>query len=313
MTSGSAVRPAWDQLPAPLRDGLTHRLGEINNVDVHTGGFTPGLAFGLLLDDGDRVFVKGISSGHPLAGRYLMEACGSSALPAEVPAPRLRWSADIAGWVVLVFDYIEARHVDLSPTSPDVPRTVATVASLAPLLTPCPVPDAPDAVPILADLVHGWRTLAAAPPPDLDAWAVRHLDQLADLETGWLTDAAGDTMLHADINPSNLLITPDEHVYIVDWAQSLARGARWLDVADLVPHLIAAGHSPDAAEGAVADALAAAGAPGDAVTSYAVAFAGYWNRVSREPAPPGVPNLRGHQARCGRACLEWVKHRARCS
>ncbi|WP_148086083.1 hypothetical protein [Actinocorallia herbida] len=54
------------------------------------------------------------------------------------------------------------------------------------------------------------------------------------------------------------------------------------------------------------EAVAATGVPRDAVTSYAVAFAGY---CARCPAPPAVPNLRPYQARAAAAALHWVRHR----
>ncbi|MBO2461483.1 aminoglycoside phosphotransferase family protein [Actinomadura violacea] len=316
MTStGTAVRPSWEQLPARLRDGLADRLGRVEGVQVQTGGFTPGLAARLQLADGDRVFVKGIDAGHPLAGRYTDEARVTRALPAAVPAPKLRWDARIAGWLVLAFDDAGGRHADLAPGSPDVAAVVETVAGLAAALTPCPVPDVPDAGIELADFVHGWRELAAGPDLPADAWVRRNLDLLADAETAWLQAADGATLLHGDINRSNLLITEAGEaggVVLVDWGQPV-RGAAWIDVADLIPHLILAGHTPAAAEDAVAGALAAAlreaGAGPEMVTGYAAGFAGYWARTSRLLDPPGVPHLRGHQARAARAAAAWVAHR----
>jgi aminoglycoside phosphotransferase (APT) family kinase protein len=308
MTSpGTAVRPRWDQLPAPLRHGLAAQLGDITHADVQTGGFTPGLAARLALADGHAVFVKGIAADHPLAGKYQAEAQVARALPDAVPAPRLRWDGEIAGWVVLVFDDIDGRHADLTPGSPDIARVVDMVASLAAALTPCPAPDVPAATVELADLVHGWRELAASPPTDLDAWAHRNLRLLAEAETAWLADADGKTLLHGDINRSNLLVT-DQAVVLVDWGQPVY-GAAWIDIADLIPHLILAGHFPAAAEQAVAPVLAATGVSTETITSYAVAFAGYWARMSRRPAPPGVPHLRAYQARAAHAALRWVAHR----
>ncbi len=97
--------------------------------------------------------------------------------------------------------------------------------------------------------MHGWGELATAPPADLDDWTRRHLHDLAALETQWLSAAEGKTLLHGDINQSNLLIDRAGTVVVIDWAQPV-RGAAWIDVADLVPHLILAGHTP-AAEAAI--------------------------------------------------------------
>ncbi|MDL4774267.1 phosphotransferase family protein [Actinomadura xylanilytica] len=267
------------------------------------------MAARLQLADGDQVFAKGIPADHALAGKYQAEA--RTALPDIAPAPRLRWDAVIGGWIVLVFDDVAGRHADLPPGSSDVARVVAMVGGLASVLTPCPAPKVPAAAAELSDMVHGWRELAASPPADLNGWARRNLDRLARTETAWLTAADGDTLLHGDINRSNLLVTDDE-VYLVDWAQPV-RGAPWLDLADLIPHLILAGHTPPAAEQAVAPAITATGVSAQTITSYAIAFAGYWSRTSRDPAPPDVPNLRKYQARAAHAALTWAAHRTRWS
>jgi len=182
------------------------------------------------------------------------------------------------------------------------------VAGLETVLTPCPVPGAPSAVAGLADLVHGWRELAAAPRPAFGGWARRHLDDLAGAETWWLNAAGGKTLVHGDVSASNLLVTPARSVFLIDWAQPVC-GAAWLDAADLVPHLIMAGHEPAAAEQALGGVPAWGNADPGVITSYAVAFAGYWTRMSRQPAPPGVPHLRAHQARAAAAATAWAAHR----
>ncbi|MGI8445732.1 MAG: phosphotransferase family protein [Streptosporangiaceae bacterium] len=120
--------------------------------------------------------------------------------------------------------------------------------------------------------------------------------------------ADGQTLVHGDINASNLLITGTREVFLIDWAQP-ACGAPWLDIADLAPHLILAGHAPATAERALAAAPAWRDADPQVITSYAIAFAGYWTRVSRHPAPPGVPSLRAYQARAAIAATTWVAYR----
>ncbi|WP_395108328.1 phosphotransferase family protein [Actinomadura sp. SCN-SB] len=302
----TAVRPSWDQLPGPLRDGLATRLGPIQYAQIQGGGFTPGLAARLRLTGGRRAFVKGITTDHVLTGRYRAEADVAAALPTAAPAPALWWAEEIAGWVVLVFSDAGGRHADLAPGAADLSRVVDMIAGLKAVLTPCPVP-VPAAPAELADLVHGWAELAHTPPADLAPWARGHLDHLAKAETAWLDAAGGDTLLHGDINPSNMLVTSGQ-VLLVDWAQPV-RGAAWIDIADLIPHLILAGHTPQAAQTLVADALNTAGGTEEAITSYAVAFAGYWARTSRLPDPPGVPHLRRYQARAADAALCWVRHR----
>jgi hypothetical protein len=81
-------------------------------------------------------------------------------------------------------------------------------------------------------------------------------------------------------------------------------------VADLIPHLILAGHTPAQAELAVAAVAVWISTPPGIITSYAAAFAGYWARSSsRLLDPPGVPGLRACQARADRAAVTWTIHR----
>jgi hypothetical protein len=307
-TAGTALRPSWEELPRPLRDGLAGRLGTITTASVQDGGFTPGLAARLRLASGERLFAKGIPASHPLAAKYRAEAATARLLPAAAPAPRLHWDGLIAGWIVLVFDDIDGRHADLSPGSADLDLVITAIAGLEAVLTPCPVPHAPPAAADLAGLVHGWQELAATPEAVTSDWARRHLGDLAAGETGWLAAADGSTLIHGDISASNLLVTRDCAVFLVDWAQP-ACGAPWLDVADLVPHLILASHTPARAEHILAGAPAWRRTDPAILTSYAIAFAGYWTRMSLQPAPPGVPNLRPYQARASTAAIAWAAHR----
>ncbi|MFD0360269.1 phosphotransferase [Nocardia sp. GCM10030253] len=53
---------------------------------------------------------------------------------------------------------------------------------------------------------------------DLDEWSLRHLDRLAELESTWWTAAAGETLLHTDLRPDNMLLGSDGTVVVVDWA-----------------------------------------------------------------------------------------------
>jgi len=75
------------------------------------GGFSPGLAARLRTTDGRRVFVKAVSeAGNPDSPDiHRREARVVAALPAEAPVPRLLWSHDEGGWVVLCFEDIDGR------------------------------------------------------------------------------------------------------------------------------------------------------------------------------------------------------------
>ncbi|GAA4182612.1 hypothetical protein GCM10022252_08790 [Streptosporangium oxazolinicum] len=305
----TAVRPSWDDLPGELRDFVTTLVGSaIVGVDVQSGGFTPGVAARLGLAD-DRVFIKAIPDDHVLAAKYRTEAETAGRLPIGAPSPRLRWHGTAAGWVILIFDDVDGRHPDLTPGSPDVSIVTSALSGMAALLTPSPIPDLPLASTGRIHQLRGWGDLALSPPEDLGGWERLHLQALADLETRWTRDADGTTLVHGDIRPDNLLITAtDATAIVVDWAQP-CRGASWQDITDLVPHLIMAGHSAEAAEKALTGHPSWDLATPEVITSYAAAFAGYWTRMSRQPAPPGVPHLRGYQRRAAAAAIAWTMYR----
>ncbi|MGH2812582.1 MAG: hypothetical protein ACRDI1_07710 [Actinomycetota bacterium] len=75
-------------------------------------GFSPGVAARLLFADGQRLFVKALSSDpNPHSAElHRREAEVAEALPPEVPAPRLVWSYDDGDWVMLLFEDVEGRH-----------------------------------------------------------------------------------------------------------------------------------------------------------------------------------------------------------
>ncbi|MCC5580111.1 phosphotransferase [Microtetraspora sp. AC03309] len=304
----TAVRPSWAELPTELRELVTAHLGStVVSADVQGGGFSPGVAARLVLQNSDRSFVKAIPAAHVLAGKYLIEAETGERLPPSVPSPRLRWHGSSAGWVVLLFDDIDGRHADLSPGSADIPTVISALTAMADLLTPSPLPDLQPSSATRAGLLHGWGDLATSPPADLDWWGREHLSDLAVLEAVWPAHADGLTLVHGDIRPDNLLVASGG-AYVVDWAQP-SQGAAWQDIADLMPHLIMAGHSPVGAEKTLVGIPYWDLAPPEVITSYAAAYAGYWTRMSRQPSPPGVPNLRAYQRRAAGAAIAWTRYR----
>ena len=302
VTMLAPVRPSWYAVPDVLRDAITARAGVVEDAVSQAGGFTPGLASRLVLRGGGRIFVKGLPSDHALAASYRYEAACAALLPAAVPAPRLRWHEEVAGWIVLGFDDVEGHHPLLGPPGRDLARVLDAVTSLQ-----VPVSGLPQRADRIGPWLHGWAELAAAPPGVLHPWAAAHLPALAAAERGWLPAAGGGTLVHGDLRADNMLAA-DSGVVLVDWAFASA-GATWLDLADLVPQMILAGHTPASAEEHLGNLAAWRAAPDEAVTSYAAACAGYWTRSAMLPVPADAPHLRRYQARAGRAAVEWVAWR----
>jgi hypothetical protein len=305
------VRPGWGGVPFVVQIVLEQRLGtQVANSTSQTSGYADGLASRLDLTDGGRVFVKGVPAGHPLLATYQAEAHAAAALPEGIPAPLLLGTVDDE-WFLLVFEDIDGRHPDLRPGSTDVPALLYSIDTMRTLLTPCPLPGLPSAEAALGPRLSGWRHLNARPPHDLDPWVRRNLDNLVAMESAWRPWSGGDTMLHMDLRPDKVLIRrEDGRAMVVDWAHSV-RGAPWLELANLVPHLIAAGHPPVDAERAVLHGPAMFDVPAWALTGYAVAVAGHWEASSHEPTPLGAHGLREFQATIAAAALAWVAHRTK--
>lgn len=110
------------------------------------------------------------------------------------------------------------------------------------MLTPCPASDTPATVE-LAELVHGWVNSPPHHRPTWTAGSTAFSTTLAALETRWLPAAEGKTLLHSDINRSNLLVDSAGAIVLIDWAQPVY-GAAWIDIADLVPQLMLGGTPP---------------------------------------------------------------------
>jgi len=307
MPAGLEARLTWRDLPYAVRGEITGRCGaSVLRAVSQQGGFTSGLAARLLLADGRRMFVKGVPAGHPLAGMYEQEAAVAAAVPSGFSSPALLWSGGGADWILLLFDDVDGSHPSLAPGSVDLPSVMATVASMEEVLSPCPYASAQPVAEALARVSNCWRTLAADPPDDLAPWCRRHLADLVEWETRWMPAAEGDTLLHADLRPDNMV---REHaggaVFVVDWAFGY-RGAAWFDASWLVPYLIMDGHEPASAEGALAGIPAWESADSDAVTALAVSVAGHWELARRRPSRPA---LRAYQDREAVAALAWTAYR----
>jgi aminoglycoside phosphotransferase (APT) family kinase protein len=210
-------RLAWGDAPEWLRDEVEARLdGRVAEAVTQPGGFSPGVATRLRLAGGRRAFVKAVGpEPNPDApGIHRREARVMAVLPRSAPAPRLLWSLDRRGWVALAFEDVAGAQPALPWRPGELRRVLEMVAAMATAHTPVPA-----GIPLLGDhlqdSVTGWRDLAAARTAGdedlagLDPWAARHLDQLADLETGWPAATEGPTLLHSDLRADNLLLTPD--------------------------------------------------------------------------------------------------------
>ncbi|MEX1021469.1 MAG: aminoglycoside phosphotransferase family protein [Litorilinea sp.] len=314
------VRLHWPDLPAPLRAQIERLVGSrVIDAATQRGGFSPGLAARLRLQNGQRVFAKAISpQQNPSAPRmHRREAAIVAAMPPHAPVPRLLDTYDEGpdGWIVLVYEDIEGRN-PATPWQPlELDRVLVAASELATTLTFAPnqtvsnvfdqlVPTAGDR---LARGISGWQKLQADPAlcKELDDWSARHLNQLADLETHAPAAAAGHTLLHFDLRADNVLLTADR-VWFVDWPHA-ALGAAWIDVMLMAPSVTMQGGPPPAE--LLARQPHAQTADPAAITAGITAMAGFFTYQALLPPPPGLPTLRAFQAAQGTVARAWLAQR----
>jgi hypothetical protein len=236
------------------------------------------------------VFVKGITVERPEVKAHRHEARVNAWLPAV--APRLLWTVEVDGWLLLGYDHVDGRHANLSPGSPDLPLVAEAVRMMAAELTPCPVEDAPSLA-TQWERLAAWRRLTEDPPADLDPWVRANLDRLAGWETGAVD---GGSLVHTDLHSLNILVGTSARV--VDWAWS-RRAASWVDVSFLALRLMDAGHPPAAAEEWADNVIAT---PDDARTAFAIGVLGIWEFLQRDKPLP-------HRAKLTDIARMWVRHR----
>ncbi|MER6171383.1 phosphotransferase [Streptosporangium sp. NPDC001681] len=291
----------WSDLPVQARDIIEARVGLALKIETVDKGLMPGFAAHLRTQERS-VFVKAVAQDSPAAPLYARERWAGTVLPPGLPAPRMLWSGDVEGWIVLLYEYLDGRDADLSPGSPDIWRVLDTVTVLGETLTPCPAQGG--SVPDVAGNVVGLQVKAAR----LLEGSVGGLLYRAMYETalrGFTPDAlAGNTLLHYDLHPGNLQIS-GEQAYAVDWAFA-ARGAAWIDPFMLVPRLILAGHPPSQAEALIGQVPAWRSAPKEPVT----ALAALWTLYRLYKAQSGPSKERDFRARAAEAGRSWVAYRS---
>lgn len=284
----------WESLPSDRVVAIEDLTGPVLKAESVTSGLMPGLAAVLHAGNG-RYFLKAVPAASPAARLYEREMSANAVLPASVPAPRMRFCSDAGGWLVMVFDYLDARDADLSPGSPDLARVLAALGEIG------AVPES-GAVPVTQN-VAVLRDKAAAllgkhpggHPWDMYQAAINGLDD---------HDLLGGNLVHYDLHPGNLKVTADGRVLAVDWGFACS-GAPWIDAALLLPRLIEAGHSPASAERLMSQIRSWHAAPPSAVT----ALGALWTMFREYKALHGPVNGRAFRAQAARAGRAWIAHR----
>jgi hypothetical protein len=162
------IRRVFDELPERVRREIVRRCGPVLGETAAPAGRHSEISTTLRTSCG-RVFVKGITVDHPHAGGHRHEVYVNRWLPPV--APRLQWTVETGGWLVLGLEQVDGRHADLSPGSTDLPLIADAVSAMVEALCPCPAQSSP----VLAEQwarFAAWRRLRRDPPNDLDPWSL---------------------------------------------------------------------------------------------------------------------------------------------
>lgn len=294
------IRRTWDQLPDQVRTAVVRHCGAVLDESAAPAGRNSEFSATLRVAGGDvdRVFVKGITTDNPGVRAHRHEAYVNPRLPDL--APRLLWTVECAGWVLLGFENVAGSHADLSPASPDLPLVADAARILAATLTPSPVQDPPQLAAQWARLA-AWRRLRHDPPADLHPWSHANLNRFVAWERLAVAAVDGASLAHTDLHSLNMLA--GRGLRVVDWAWSRT-AAPWLDTGFLILRLIEAGHTPTEAERWAAGIKVWAGVPDEARTAFAVAVLGIWEFLQRDQPLP-------HRERLTDAARRWARHRLR--
>ena len=312
----TSARPQWAALPAHVHAAVGRLAGSpvVEAEPAVTTGFTGAYAGRVRLRDGRQVFAKAAGPATPhVHGALAQEARVLAALPAGIPAPTLVGHGESADWRVLVLDVIEG-HMPGHPWNPaEVEAAHTACVRLVEAGTP-----APPALRVgtLADDLDDPRIHATAQaladgsfvvPAGMPDWLLLRGPALAAV-AGTAADLTGDSLVHADLRPDNLLVDRSGTARIVDW-NWVVSGPAWVDLSGLLPLMEWQGIDVDALTAA---SPLCAGVDPEEVDAFLAVIAVYMLSSLDAPPPPGcTPALRQHQHLMARAFLATLGRRRR--
>ncbi|MET7391803.1 aminoglycoside phosphotransferase [Streptomyces sp. NPDC005529] len=260
--------PRITEVPDEVRSLIEKAIGRIATVGTVDGGLNSSIAV-TVRTNSRTLFVKGLPLDHPRVWTQQREA--DIAPHVRGIAPDLHWFVEADGWSLLGFQHVEGRHADFTANSSDLPAISAAMAQLA------EVP---------------------APRVELKAMAHRlrnYVDDPADLT--WFE---GESLLHTEWNPQNILIT-DVGALFVDWGWA-STGAAWIDPALWLLWLIAHGHTAEQAEGVASAHPAWNIAPPAGLDALASAQQRLWDTIAVQSPDEWAQPMQA-------AALAWNTHR----
>lgn len=303
--AATSSRPTFASLPDEVKVACGDAVrGVVVDAAPPVGsGFTGAYAGLLTLADGRRVFAKaaGQDMPHVVAGLAAEERI-LPLLTGLRCASRLAGATEVAtaggSWRVLLLDAIDGRQPGTPWTAPDADAAAVACLEVAALpagdaasvtstrLAPALGGDvaALAALDALAAGTRAWPTALPAPLP-------QHLAELVTLAGQAERALDGESLVHGDVRPDNLLVEAGGTARVVDWNHATL-GAPWVDLVGLWP--LMAHHGVDVRRFAGVPVLG--GVPDDHVDAFLAVLVGFMVGDVDAPPPPGcTPALRQHQ------------------
>lgn len=312
----TTTRPAFTDLPAAVRAELSDLAGSPVEVAFPsvTTGFTGAYAGLLGLRDGRRVFAKAAGPSTPFALAAIpREAEVLHRLRGRVTAPTALGAAAVEDWQVLVLEAIDGHLPGMPWTEADADAAHAACLELA-TLAPAVVTEVtdgtlavdlgadPTALGCLDELASGARSWPHGIPP-LAPGPAQELARLARLAEDAM---AGDRLVHGDLRPDNILVTPGGPARFVDW-NWVMRGPAWCDYVGLLP--LMAHHGLDADVRFETTPLLD-GVDAEAVDAFLAVLTGFFTAACEQPVVPGSRSaVRALQRQLATVFLELLGHR----
>ncbi|MDR7381889.1 hypothetical protein [Promicromonospora iranensis] len=260
-----------------------------------------------------RSIVRAVGPEAPLTqDRMAAEAASVATLPDDVPMLPREWFVDevlpgAGRWVVLGY-----RNEPIRP--PHDPWDEADLAAAVELAIQIGSSEAPPDLPDTLDLIdsQAWATIAAMRPPGLSAftpWLSDKIEHLAEIASYADEAMSGKNLVHGALSRESILITDHgwdaTSAHAVDWFMP-SRGASYLDVVLLLPHLRVDGAPPPEV---VMDRHPLPDVDPEALTCAVTVTAGALVLESMRPPQPGLPHGRAVQREVAHAALEWLRTR----
>jgi hypothetical protein len=298
----TTTRPAFAALPCSVQAAIGSAAGSAVDVAFPpvTTGFTGAYAGLLALSDGRRVFAKAAGPMAPFALQAIPREAGIlRLLGGRATAPLVVGAVSVDGWQVVVLEAIDGHLPGMPWTEGDADAAHDACLELA-TLAPADVADLTDttmaadvggdraALACLDELASSARSWPDGIPP-LPPGPARELARLGGLATQALV---GDRLVHCDLRPDNMLVTPSGQARLLDW-NWVTRGPVWCDWVGLLP--LMAHHGLDVDRMAARSPLLD-GVDAEAVDAFLAILVGYLVDACVQPTVPGsLSAVRAHQ------------------